>query len=149
MAEANSSGRIWARKRLKLATTQVKPAWERRRKRSSVLINKETGLEGRKSQLGCSRKVKTKGRSPKLWAKLLVSSKTPDERRAGTSQIWFQPDGSSQARLVADNIAPGNFASGIAAYQVGATYNLGLIFDNDPELTTTPSRFLLLEDISL
>ena len=80
---------------------------------------------------------------------LLVSSKTPDERRAGTSQIWFQPDGSSQARLVADNIAPGNFASGIAAYQVGATYNLGLIFDNDPELTTTPSRFLLLEDISL
>lgn len=78
----------------------------------------------------------------------LLSSKTPDERFSGTSQIWYQPDGSEEARLVADNIAPGNFGSGLAAYKVGDNYNIGIVFDNNPGQNDTPSRFLLLEDIS-
>ena len=78
----------------------------------------------------------------------LLSSKTPDERFSGTSQIWYQPDGSEEARLVADNIAPGNFASGLAAYKVGDNYNIGIVFDNNPAQNDTPSRFLLLEDVS-
>ncbi len=78
----------------------------------------------------------------------LLSSKTPDERFSGTSQIWYQPDGSEEARLVADNIAPGNFASGLAAYKVGDNYNIGIVFDNNPAQNDIPSRFLLLEDVS-
>lgn len=78
----------------------------------------------------------------------LLSSKTPDERFSGTSQIWYQPDDSEEARLVADNIAPGNFGSGLAAYKVGDNYNIGIVFDNNPGQNDTPSRFLLLEDIS-
>ena len=78
----------------------------------------------------------------------LLSSKTPDERFSGTSQVWYQPDGSEEARLVADNIAPGNFASGLAAYKVGDNYNIGIVFDNNPAQNDTPSRFLLLEDVS-
>ena len=70
------------------------------------------------------------------------------ERFSGTSQIWYQPDGSEEARLVADNIAPGNFASGLAAYKVGDNYNIGIVFDNNPAQNDIPSRFLLLEDVS-
>lgn len=79
----------------------------------------------------------------------LVSSKTADERTNGTSQIWFQADGSTEPRLIADGIAPGNFATGIAAYKVGNTYNIGLVFDNNPAQNDIPSRFLLLEDVSI
>lgn len=80
---------------------------------------------------------------------LLISSKTKDERRAGSSQIWFQANGSSNARLIADQIAPGNFASGLGVLQRGDIFDIGLVFDNNPELNDTPSRFMILKDIEL
>ncbi|MGM9998779.1 MAG: hypothetical protein ACI38Q_05245 [Candidatus Bruticola sp.] len=79
----------------------------------------------------------------------LLSSKTADERFSGTSQIWYQPDGSEEARLIADEIAPGNFGSGLAAFKVGNTYNIGVVFDNNPAQNETPSRFMLLEDVDI
>lgn len=80
---------------------------------------------------------------------ILISSRTPDERKAGTSQIWFKPEGVDSARLIADNIAPGNFATGVAAISNGSNYNVGIVFDNNPAQNDTPSRFLFLENIDL
>ncbi|MGM9993066.1 MAG: hypothetical protein ACI376_09550 [Candidatus Bruticola sp.] len=79
----------------------------------------------------------------------LLSSRTTDERFSGTSQIWYQPDGSEEARLVADEIAPGNFGSGLAAFKIGNAYNIGIVFDNNPSQNDTPSRFMLLENVDI
>lgn len=80
---------------------------------------------------------------------ILVSSKSADERVMGTSQVWFQADGSDTARLIADGIAPGNFGTGISALKMGDGYSVGIVFDNNPSLTDIPSRFMILDDIAI
>ncbi|MBQ7502970.1 hypothetical protein IJT93_09760 [bacterium] len=86
---------------------------------------------------------------PERGLLFLLSSKSKDERRAGSSQIWFQANGSQNARLIADQIAPGNFASGLGVLQRGEAFDIGLVFDNNPELNDTPSRFMILKDIDI
>lgn len=80
---------------------------------------------------------------------ILTSSKTADERFNGSSQIWFAGDGSDTVRLVAEEIAPGNFAAGIAAIEDNGLYNIAVVFDNNPQLNDTPSRLMVINGIEL
>lgn len=67
----------------------------------------------------------------------------------GSNQLWFKPDDSEEAYLLAEDIAPGNFGSGLAVRaNDSGSYNIVITFDNDTGKTSTPARMMLLENIN-
>ena len=79
---------------------------------------------------------------------ILMSSTKRGGYVFGSNQLWFKPDDSEEAYLVAEDIAPGNRGAGVAAISVDGGYNVAITFDNDPGMTSTPSRFMLLEGVN-
>lgn len=81
---------------------------------------------------------------------VLLASQSPDGRRFGSNQLWLLRGGFGPARLVAKELAPGNRASGLAVREEGKdTFEVTLVFDNDPERTGMPSRILTIRSLKL
>ncbi len=80
---------------------------------------------------------------------ILMASKQKNDIVFGSTQIWFKPDGSETAQLIGEDIAPGNFGSGIAAFEKDGLYKLAIVFDNNPAVSSHPSRLMILDDVEL
>ncbi|MBQ7567931.1 hypothetical protein IJT17_03920 [bacterium] len=81
---------------------------------------------------------------------ILMSSAKPNGYTFGSNQLWFKPDDSEDAYLLAEDIAPGNYGAGIAVFsKESGSYDIAITFDNNPGKTSTPSRLMLLEDVSI
>ena len=86
---------------------------------------------------------------PERGLLILMSSVKHRGYTFGSNQLWFKPDDSEDAYLLAEDIAPGNFGAGLAvrANDNGA-YNVVITFDNNPGKTSTPARMMMLENIN-
>ncbi len=78
---------------------------------------------------------------------LLLTADADGGHRFCSNQIWFMKGGFPPAKLVRQEIAPGNRATGMALRKIDAwNYSAALVCDHDPEETGTPSRLILLEE---
>ncbi len=80
---------------------------------------------------------------------ILMASEKYGGYTFGANQLWFKPDDSDEAYLLAEDIAPGNYGAGLAVNpRDNGSYDVAITFDNNPARTSTPSRFMILEGLS-
>ena len=81
---------------------------------------------------------------------MLLTAEADGGFRFCSNQIWFMPAGLRKPKLVKENIAPGNRATGIALRVVDKwSYQAVLVCNNNPKESNIPSRMLLVDDIRL
>ena len=80
---------------------------------------------------------------------ILMASVKPGGYTFGSNQLWFKPEDSEDAYLLAEDIAPGNYGAGLAVRSNDSgAFDVVITFDNNPGQTSTPSRMMLLENIN-
>lgn len=81
---------------------------------------------------------------------LLMTAEADGGFRFCSNQIWFMKGGFGPAKLVAQELAPGNRAAGIALRESGDwEYDVALVCDNNPDESKIPSRLVLLKGVHL
>lgn len=81
---------------------------------------------------------------------VLMASQSADGKRFGSNQLWFLRGGFGPAKMLAQEIAPGNRATGLAVREEAkGLYTLALVCDNDAEVTGIPSRILMMKGFKL
>ncbi|MCA9795944.1 MAG: hypothetical protein KC910_29250 [Candidatus Eremiobacteraeota bacterium] len=77
----------------------------------------------------------------------LLTAEASGGHRFCSNQIWFLKGGFGPGKMIRQELAPGNRATGIALMKVGDfDYKVAMVCDNDPEETKIPSRLIILDE---